>query len=50
MDVNCPRCGSQDVCQDYIDLRPVRTYGWVCDHCGHTWDVADAPVDVEADR
>jgi hypothetical protein len=39
MDANCPKCGSQNVCQDYIDLRPVRTYGWVCDACGHTWDV-----------
>lgn len=28
MDITCPRCGSIDVCQDFIDLRPVKTYGW----------------------
>jgi hypothetical protein len=39
----CPKCGSEDICQDYVDLRPVRTYGWVCDHCGHSWDVEDEP-------
>jgi transposase-like protein len=38
-EINCPCCGSPDVCQDYITLRPVKTYGWVCDHCEHTWNI-----------
>lgn len=46
MEPRCPKCGSIDVCQDYVDLRPVKTYGWVCDHCDHTWDVK--VVDEEA--
>jgi len=34
---NCPRCGSDQISQDWI--RP-HVYGWWCDTCDFTWDEA----------
>lgn len=39
----CPKCGSIDVCQEWLRTEPVREYGWVCDRCGEEWDVEVEP-------
>jgi hypothetical protein len=35
-DPTCPKCGSINVCQEWLTAHE---YGWVCDHCGHEWDI-----------
>ena len=41
-DVTCPRCGSIDVCQDWGSGQNRGKHGWVCDHCGHEWDMEES--------
>lgn len=35
-ELTCPKCGSVDVCEEWLTKRE---YGKVCDHCGHKWDI-----------
>lgn len=42
-ELECPECGSEDVCRE--QLTP-HEQGYVCDRCGHEWDIKTAQADA----
>jgi hypothetical protein len=43
-DPTCPKCGSIDICQEWLRRHE---YGWVCDHRGHEWGIEVRDTDTE---